>query len=529
MRPALREIASLSAIRAVDVWIVGGTVRDVLLERSPRDLDIAVDRDALTFARQLADAVGGHYVELDEDRSVARVVLPHDDSAVPSQDDVGDAGVNAIAKLCGEAPPAARRRHDAIAYIDVAQLVGDVEKDMRRRDFTIDSLAVPLREAIGSPHPANVIDVCAGLGDLPARRVRMNSTSVFIEDPLRMLRAARIAAELGFEIEATTAAEISSNAPLVVDASPERQRDELARIFALDAAYPGARLLDALGLLDVLLPELAAGKGVEQPKEHAYDVFEHNLRTVEVLVVLLSEQRPDRADAFLWDGVWQAFGWCAAGFRAYFAQEMSEGRSRASLLKLAGLLHDVAKPQTRDLHDGRTRFFGHADVGARVAHGIMRRLRFSARETRFVSTLVAEHLRPVQLAQIGEIPTRRALYRFYNDLGDATPAVLFLSLADAAAARGPAMTPEAWAQQAAYMNSLVVRSLEDDAIVNPPRLLTGHDIMSLLGIEEGPLVGRLLATLREAQAAGEVTDAEAARRLVRQAARRESESAQISG
>ena len=189
----------------------------------------------------------------------------------------------------------------------------------------------------------------------------------------------------------------------------------------------------------------------------------------------------------------------------------------------------VSKPQTKELRDGRTRFFGHADLGATMTRDIMRRLRFSSKETKFVATLVAEHLRPVQLAQIGEVPSRRALHRFYNDLGDAVPAVLFLSLADAAAARGPAMTRIAWSDQVRYMNSLIVRSVEDEGIVSPPRLLTGRDIMSILSIGEGPEVGRLLAALREAQAAGEVANAEAAETFIREQAGRDNDASRASG
>ncbi len=458
MRPSLESIASLAADAGIDVWIVGGTVRDVLLGRAPRDLDIAVDRHALTLARRLADALRGHYVELDDERCVARVVLPASAGDSPPEDLHADPGVDAITRLCSETLPLPVPQEDAAAYIDVAQLAGSVENDMRRRDFTIDTLAVRLSDALQHPAGARAIDVCGGLADLRAKLVRMNAPSVFADDPLRLLRAARIAAELAFQVEALTAQEVRSRAPTVLDASPERQRDELARVFALDAAYPGVRLLDELGLLDVLLPEVSIGRGVEQPKEHAYDVFEHNVRTVDVLDVLLADQRPARHDLWLWDCAWDAFGWCEQGLRAYFAQRLSGDRSRASLLKVAGLLHDIAKPQTRELRDGRTRFVGHADLGARMAHDIMRRLRFSSRETRFVSTLVAEHLRPVQLAQIGEVPTRRALYRFYNDLGDAAPAVLLLSLADVPAAPGPALITDHWVRPSAELNRLIGRT-----------------------------------------------------------------------
>ncbi|MDP9236456.1 MAG: HD domain-containing protein [Chloroflexota bacterium] len=454
-------------------YVVGGTVRDVLMGREAHDLDLAVEGDAVAWARRLAEQLAGHFVLLDEVQAVARVVL--------------DGG--------------------AVRHVDVARLQGSVEQDMRRRDLTIDALAVPLGNAA-------VIDVCGGVRDIAARVVRMNGTEVFDEDPLRLLRAARIASELEFEIEAGTAAAIRERAARVNEAAAERRRDELARIFSLDRAYPALRLLDGLGLLDALLPELTAGRGVTQPERfHAYDVFEHNIRAVEAMDTMLA---PATDAGSMWRTLWETFAWCEGELRAYLAEEMSEGRGRAGLLKLAALLHDVAKPETRtEDADGRVRFFGHADAGAETARRIMRRLRFSSRESAFVSLLVAEHLRPVQLAEVGHVPTRRALYRFYRDLGDAAPEVLLLALADAAAARGAKMTQDEWSRQVRYMNSLLVRSKEEEGIVDSPRLLTGHDIMSEFGLSQGTAVGKALEALLEAQGAGELHDREGALAFVR--------------
>jgi tRNA nucleotidyltransferase/poly(A) polymerase len=484
LRPLLDEIALCAASAGLGAYIVGGTVRDVLLGRPVHDLDLAVDRDALALGRQLSSALDGHFVELDDLNAVARVVL--------------------------------RQPRGSIGYIDVAQLQGSLDDDLRRRDFTIDALAVALDVAGLS---STVHDITGGLNDLRAGLVRMTSTAVFDHDPLRLLRAARLAAELHFTIESGTEAEVRRRARDVLAASAERHRDELARIFALDDAHGALRLLDRLGLLDALLPELTAGRGVSQPPQwHAYDVLEHAFRAVEAMDIMLAPSPPS-SRAWIWQSLWSAFVWCEAELRAYLGEHLSEGRPRASLLKIAALLHDVAKPRTRSVDaDGRVHFYGHADEGAIVAARVLRRLRFSAAEVRLVSTLVAEHLRPVQLAQVGQVPTRRALYRFYRALGDGVPAVLFLALADALASRGPNMTSEGWARHVAYMNSLLVRSREEPGIVQPPRFLTGDDIMRETGLPAGPAIGRLIEELREAQAAGEILDAGQARDFVRRLA-----------
>ena len=484
-RPVLHAVEAHLREHDVRSWIVGGTVRDVLLGRETRDLDLAVDRDALRHARSLADALGGHFVELDGENAVARVVL-------------GD------------------------RYVDVAQLRGTIEQDLLRRDFTIDAVAVAVWTLEAGGWSGDIIDVTGGLADLDARVVRMTSERALDDDPLRMLRAVRIAHEIGFAIDPRTEDAIRARANVINSVSAERVRDELARMLALPHAYTAFRALDDLQLLDVLLPELAAGRGVTQPDDwHVYDVFEHNMHTLEAMDAMLAASARGEDD-WLHSALWETFAWCDDRLRTYLDESITEGRSRQSLLKLAALLHDVGKPQTRTVEaSGRIRFFGHGDAGAAIAGRIMRRLRFSTREIQFVRALVAEHLRPVQLAPKGHVPTRKALYRFYRDLPHAVPAVLLLSLADGAASAGPRLTRDGWMAQVAYMNSLLVRSQEEEGIVSPPRLLTGHDIMRELGESAGPLIGRLLEALREAQAAGEVTDTEGALAFVRKLARRE--------
>lgn len=466
LEPLLTTLARAADDAGLDAYVVGGALRDVLLGREVRDLDIAIGADTLGWASRIAAELAGHYVLLDEQHAIARIVLDN----------------------------------GPVRTIDVARLHGSLRADLRRRDFTIDAMAA----RVGGHE---VIDVCGGLRDLEARRIRMNAPRVFDDDPLRLLRAARVASELGFTVEAATALAVRERSSGVSVAAAERRRDEIARILALDSTYSALLLLDDLRLLETLLPELTHGRGVVQPREHAYDVFEHGLRTVEALDLMLSRERPATARAWMWDELWSAFGWRARELREYFAEELSGVRTRAALLKLAGLLHDTGKPETRAPDDsGRVRFFGHAELGADISDGVLRRYRFSSREVRFVTALVAEHLRPVQLAAVGEVPTRRALFRFFRDLVEAAPSALFLSLADAAAARGPALTSAGWTAHVRYMNSMLVRSIEEDAIVHPPRLVDGHDIMSALGLPEGPIIGKLLAALEDAQGAGEVMD-----------------------
>ena len=472
LQALLARIQTLVREVNIDAYVVGGSVRDALLGRPIHDLDLAVTGDALAFARLLADDLGGSFVMLDDENAVARLVLDESD-------------------------------HRPVAYLDVAQMQGDVEADLRRRDLTIDALAVRLGTA-------DVIDMTGGVADLESTLVRVNSASAFDDDPLRMLRAVRIASELRFTIEPSTVDAIRGGPERVLRAAGERQREEVLRIFALPDAGAAVRLLDDVGLLEALLPEVAAGRGVEQPPQfHAYDVLGHAKAAVDAMDVLCAPSRPAGERAWMWAALWEAFAWDADRLRSYIG-------ARAPLLRIAALLHDVAKPQTKSVEtDGRIRFLGHADEGATVASKVLRRMRFSTRDIEFVTTLVREHLRPVQLARIGEAPTARALYRFHRDVGEAFEGVLLLSLADGAAAAGDRLTRDGWTRQVAYMNSLIVRLQGEGGIVHAPRLLTGHDIMSEFGLAEGPRIGVLLEAVREAQAVGDVHDRESALTFVR--------------
>lgn len=455
-------------------YLVGGSLRDAILGRPLTDLDLAVSGSASSFARALADRLGGHFVLLDAERGIARAVL--DEGPVP--------------------------------IIDVAPLRGDIHADLGERDFTIDALAAPI-DALAVDSPVALIDPHGGLRDLEKGIVRLVSEQALVEDPLRLLRAVRLAAQLDFRLAPETADAIRRHAARIGRSAAERQRDELACCFATPRAGQSLRLMDDLGLLERVFPEVTAGRGVTQPKEHYWDVFDHAIETVTALDFMLAEQEPAKGgrEARFWRALWDALAFLP-GLREHLTEQVSEGRSRATLLKLAALLHDVAKPETRAPDaTGRVRFFGHAERGAEVARRALRRLRFSRREVELLATMVKDHLRPGQLGQSASGgPSRRALFRFFRDTGEAAESIFLLSLADHLAARGPRLRIDGWQRHVAYIAHVLARRHEEEAIVRPPRLLTGDDIMAALAIGPGPEVGRLLAALEEAQASGEIAD-----------------------
>jgi putative nucleotidyltransferase with HDIG domain len=479
LRALLGEIAAFCDARSVEVFATGGFLRDAFLGAPIHDIDLTIAGDPLTIGPPLAEALGGTYFPLREERGQARILL------------------------------AGRGLH-----IDLMPLRGtDIEADLRLRDYTVDALGAALGELAGGE--AQVIDPTGGFVDLRVGVLRMTGEGALLDDPLRLLRGPRIATQFGFRIEPETASAIHRNAGRISEAAAERQRDELIRIFATEHAAEGVRLLDALGLFVRVLPEMEVTRGVEQPKEHHHDVLGHSLAAVGVLDMLLSEKRPEESPSReLWDEVWGELAWCA-GLRDYFREEIVPGTPRRALLKFCGLLHDIGKPETKSIQaDGRMRFFGHSDVGARIAGGLMRRLHFPTRETAMVEAMIDAHLRPVQLGEQGA-PTKRAIYRFFRDTAGAGIDTMFLSLADHLGTVGPNVSMEGFRRHVALTSHILHVRFDDEATLSPPRLVDGDDLMAALGIGPGVVIGDLLEAVREAQAAGEIETREQALSLAR--------------
>ena len=479
----LRRLVALFDARGVAAYASGGFLRDAILGLPLHDLDISISGDPLEVGPQVADAFGGDYFPLDEERRLVRLLLP-------------DRGVQ----------------------LDILPLRGDIGDDLRGRDYTVDAMAASLQEVAGGQ--IDLIDPTGGLRDLRAGLIRAVSEQAFVEDPLRLLRGARLATQLDFQVEEGTAALIRRHAATVTTAAVERQRDELIRTLSTPRAATGLRLMEGLGLLCHVLPELNVVRDVAQPKEHHWDVFGHSLEAVAALDVILGEEAPagDGVAQELWAELWGQLGWWDDA-RDYFRRQVVAGSPRSAVLKLGGLLHDIGKPETKSFDEtGRMRFFGHSDAGADIASRLLGRLHFSSRESDLVRTMIKAHLRPLQMSQSASgRPSDRAIYRFFRDCGDAAIDTLFLSLADHRATVGPRLSMEGWRQHAALVNYILTKRFRETAVVQPPKLLRGDELMSELGLAPGPQIGQMLEVIREAQAAGEVTTKEEALELARSA------------
>ena len=470
--PPVAGLGEFFAARGLRAFLVGGAVRDALLGRETEDVDVAVEVSVsgmLELARELADAVEGRFVVLHHERGAARVVVP------------GGTTVDLIAAPDGSA------------------------RDLARRDFTINAMAVSLNEVRSSDGKAEVIDLHNGCADLAAGALRVVSAGTFDDDPQRLIRAPRFAVQLGLSVTEETRSVIRLKAGMLAQTAPQRVRDELLKILAAPGAMASVRLLDDLGLLSVVIPELDEARGVSQPKEHYWDVFNHCVETVGRVEEILGRRGGD--------GDW-ALGLVPSfpGMDSHFGERISDGHSRSTLVRLSGLLHDIAKPATKTREEnGRIRFLGHHKAGAEVVDEILGRLRFGMRGRQFVRGLVRHHLRPRLMAERGALPTRRAIFRYYRETGDGAIGTLYLNMADYLAARGPMLEREEWREHCELTAFILNANFERP---RAPRLISGSDVMDEFALGPGPMIGAALDAVNEAQAAGEVATRDDAMRLV---------------
>ena len=466
------------------VYLVGGAVRDALLERPVHDYDFALPGDALLAARRVANKIGAAYFPLDADRGTARLIFTDEQGS----------------------------RH----VLDFASLRGpDLESDLRARDFTVNALAVDVR------NPQALLDPLGGAADVWNKALRACSPTSFTGDPVRILRAIRIAAGFGFHILPETRKFMRDAVPLLPRVSPERLRDELFRILGGPQPHTAIRALDMLGVLPHILPELLSVKNVTQSPPHVRDVWGHTLDTMrhlDILLTVLGPRHDPDASANLTLGVAvMRLGRYRQQISAYLQAPLVPERPLRPLLFLAALYHDIGKPEVRHLDEnGRIRFFNHEQIGEELVSGRGKALHLSNTEIDRLGAVVRHHMRPTLLAHSERGPSSRAIYRFFRATGIAGVDICLLSLADLLATYGTMLPQERWARQVNVVGALLEAWWEHpETKVYPPAVITGHDLISEFGLEPGPLIGELLEGVREAQAVGDVGSREAALALVR--------------
>lgn len=445
------------------LYVIGGWLRDNILKKKNKDLDLIMQSDPAKLSKKLAGKLNGRLVVLDDKNKVYRIVLKSDPD---------------------------------LEYIDIARFKGkDLLSDLKKRDFTINSFALQLTEELDL---SRIIDPFKGVPDLKKGIVRMTSPDSFKDDPLRLLRAYRFASELNFTIEPKTKALIKKQSKLIVKSAGERVREELLKILNNDKSYVWISELDKAGLLENILPEIIRMKtSARNFYYHPLGLWQHSLETLmslEEIIEGLDKLLPENASAIT----------------EHLNEPLSSGVNRKSLLKMVSLLHDVAKPFCAKRVGKRMRFLGHEVKGSKMIKNLLERLHFGRQDIKIAEMLVTHHMRPISLGQ-SPILTDRAIYRLFRDIGDNLVDLMLLTLSDCYSYRRlkTRKTVEL-KKQKLVVKKLINRYFQKELKIPQTKLIDGNIILAKFKLKPGPLIGKLLKETAEAQALGKINTKEEA-------------------
>lgn len=436
-----RTIAELSNSLNVPAYLVGGCVRDLIVDPldSSFDVDIMVEGDGIDFARKLADKLGVKTIVPFENFNTAKIPYKKFEIEVAS---------------------ARSEEYDQFSRKPKVSLTS-VEEDLIRRDFTVNAMAI----ALFNDYFGSLIDPFNGLKDLKNQILRTplsDPNQTFIDDPLRMIRAAYFASKLQMQIDIKSIEAITNNRTRIEIVSQERITNEILKILSTSKPSIGFIFLQEVGLLELIFPEIDVMKGLDQnPEYHHKDIFYHTLDVVDNIV-----------------------------------------DSTAKIdLRLAALVHDIGKPLTRRIHKqkGYT-FHGHDDVGARMLKEICKRMKISNKTRDYITKLTALHLRPIALA--GKEVTDSAIRRLIVEAGDEIEDLMKLCRAD--------VTTKNINNMVKYMNNFqrvenrISEVIETDKLRNFQSPVSGEEIMKLFSLKPGKKVGEIKSMVEEAILNGEI-------------------------
>lgn len=446
-----------------DGYLVGGAIRDALLDKTTTDKDIAI-KGAENFAKKLAEEFNGTFITLDSENKIYRVVL-----------------------------------EDKINFFDLSELQGEtIQEDLKKRDFTINAIAYDLKTN-------EIIDITGGRKDLKNGILRHIDEKNFEEDPLRILRAFRFAATTGFKMTPELEEAIKKYLPLALNPAPERIHYEIMKLFG--GAYTSQTLLklNDFGLLERIFPCIIDMKKVPPNTHHHLDLFHHVVETVRQIEIQYAnadekiKEHLDRID----------FG----------------GFPRINHLKLAGFLHDIGKFSTWTIEGGkcdkfeclynkpecvscnaRHRFIKHDDTGSKMVVPLLKELKFSKKQIEYISCMIKNHIYPSGVLAAPDF-NEKVKMRYIRKMEDNVIDNIILACADRLSARGGDVTDEMVKNNLDGLEALLNFYLEKRETLEPlPKLLDGNEIMSILNIQPSPLLGKIVNALHEAQLNGDIID-----------------------
>ena len=438
-----------------EIYLVGGTVRDFYMGLESTDRDIIVmDEDARDFALKLSELFQATFVPLDEENKIYRIVLP-----------------------------------DKINYIDVTNPVGDsIEKDLMRRDLTINAIAVNIRTG-------ELIDISGGVTDIMNKCINYVNELNFVDDPLRLLRVYRFQALYGFQLASETINAVCKYSDLIHKPAVERINYELLKLFGGEYAHVALENMNKTWILEEIFPFVKELKQVPPNSHHHLDLFHHSIETVKQVQILYNEA-PDEVKEHL--------------SRIDFG-----GFSRLAHLKLAAFMHDIGKFSTWTIEEGKHRFIKHDDVGSKMSVKILKDLHFSNKQIDYISSMIKYHIYPSHVMTSPQI-TEKIMMRYVRKMGTNSIDAIILAQADRLSARGPEITDQIVERNITSLNMLLRFYLEARETLKPlPKLLSGNDVMQILNIKPSKRLGEIMDALHEAQISGDVITKEHAIEFVK--------------
>lgn len=438
-----------------EIYLVGGTVRDFYLGLESTDRDIIVmNEDAREFALKLSELFQATFVPLDEENKIYRIVLP-----------------------------------DKINYIDVTNPVGDsIEKDLMRRDLTINAIAVNIRTG-------ELIDISGGVTDIKNKCINYVNELNFVDDPLRLLRVYRFQALYGFQLAPETINAVCKYSDLIHKPAVERINYELLKLFGGEYAHVALENMNKTWILEEIFPFVKELKQVPPNSHHHLDLFHHSIETVKQVQILYNEASDD--------------------VKNHLSRIDFGGFPRLAHLKLAAFMHDIGKFSTWTIEEGKHRFIKHDDVGAKMSVKILKDLHFSNKQIDYISSMIKYHIYPSHVMTSPQI-TEKIMMRYVRKMDTNAIDTIILAQADRLSARGPEITDQIVERNITSLNMLLKFYLEAKETLKPlPKLLSGNDVMQILNIKPSKRLGEIMDALHEAQISGDVITKEHAIKFVK--------------
>lgn len=431
-----------------EIYLVGGTVRDFYLGNESVDRDIIVmDEDARVFALKLAEFFDATFVPLDEENKIYRLVMS-----------------------------------DKINYIDITNPIeNSLEKDLMRRDLTINAIAVNIRSS-------EIVDISGGVTDIKNGCINYVNELNFVDDPLRLLRVYRFQAMYGFELAPETISAVCRYSDLIHKPAAERINYELMKLFNGEFAHVALENMNKTWILEEIFPIVKELKQVPPNSHHHLDLFHHSIETVKQVQNLYNASSDE--------------------VKEHLNKIEFGGFSRLAHLKLAAFLHDIGKFSTWTIEEGKHRFIKHDDVGAKMSLKILKDLHFSNKQADYISSMIKYHIYPSHVMTSPQI-TEKIMMRYVRKMDKNSIDAVILAQADRLSARGPEITDEIVERNISSLNMLLRFYLEARETLKPlPKLLTGDEVMTLLNIKPSRKLGEIMNALHEAQISGDVTSRE---------------------